>query len=43
MDVKNKNVSYRTTPQWAQYQRENFWRLNDGEVPPFNTGMHCLT
>ena len=32
----------RTTPQWALYQRENFWKSNDGEVPIFNTGKSCL-
>lgn len=37
-DPKNPNIKKRSTPQWALYQRENFWKLNDGEVPPFNTG-----
>jgi len=38
MDTKNPNVKSRTTPEFAQYQRENFWASNDGVVPPFNTG-----
>ncbi|KAG7099897.1 hypothetical protein E1B28_001698 [Marasmius oreades] len=37
MDPKAPNAKLRTTPQYAIYQRENFWRVNDGEVPPFNT------
>lgn len=37
MDTKNENSKIRNTPEWAQYQRENFWKVNDGEVPPFNT------
>lgn len=38
MDINNPNVKSRTTTEFAQYQRENFWKSNDGEVPPFNTG-----
>lgn len=38
MDANNPNIEKRTTPQWALYQRENFWKANDGQVPPFNTG-----
>jgi len=38
MDTKNTNSKTRSTPEYAQYQRENFWRSNDGEVVPFNTG-----
>ena len=38
-DPANPNIQKRSTPQWALYQRENFWKLNDGETPPFNTGM----
>jgi hypothetical protein len=37
-DPSNPNIQKRSTPQWALYQRENFWKANDGEVPPFNTG-----
>ena len=37
-DPKNPNIEERSTPQYALYQRENFWKSNDGEVPPFNTG-----
>lgn len=37
MDANNPNIEKRTTPQWALYQRENFWKANDGQVPPFNT------
>jgi len=36
-DPKNPNIEKRDTPQWALYQRENFWKPNTGEVPPFNT------
>ncbi|KAI9831430.1 MAG: hypothetical protein M1819_005029 [Sarea resinae] len=37
MDPKAPNTQQRTTPQYALYQRENFWRANDGEVAIFNT------
>lgn len=37
MDPKNPNLESRSTPQYALYQRENFWKSNEGEVPPFNT------
>ncbi|EON68868.1 lactate 2-monooxygenase [Coniosporium apollinis CBS 100218] len=37
MDTKNPNKKYRTTPEYAEYQRENFWASNEGKVPPFNT------
>ncbi|RMJ26037.1 L-lactate dehydrogenase [Aspergillus sp. HF37] len=36
-DPANPNIQKRSTPQWALYQRENFWKLNDGGLPPFNT------
>ncbi|KAE8340302.1 hypothetical protein BDV24DRAFT_134117 [Aspergillus arachidicola] len=36
-DQTNPNIQKRTTPQWALYQRENFWKLNEGQTPPFNT------
>ncbi|KAF7589142.1 hypothetical protein BBP40_004712 [Aspergillus hancockii] len=36
-DTTNPNIQKRTTPQWALYQRENFWKLNEGQTPPFNT------
>ncbi|KAI9761138.1 MAG: Cytosolic iron-sulfur protein assembly protein [Chaenotheca gracillima] len=36
-DPKNPNINQRSTPQWALYQRENFWKPNEGEVPIFNT------
>ena len=41
-DPKNPNIEKRSTPQWALYQRENFWKTNTGEVPPFNTGMNVF-
>ncbi|KAF2235120.1 FMN-linked oxidoreductase [Viridothelium virens] len=42
MDTKAPNKDHRTTPQYALYQRENFWKSNEGEVPPFSTGnMPC--
>lgn len=42
MDPVNPNQKARSTPQYALYQRENFWKSNEGEVPVFNTGMLCL-
>ncbi|KAB8067354.1 FMN-dependent dehydrogenase-domain-containing protein [Aspergillus leporis] len=36
-DPTNPNIQKRTTPQWALYQRENFWKLNEGKTPPFST------
>jgi isopentenyl diphosphate isomerase/L-lactate dehydrogenase-like FMN-dependent dehydrogenase len=38
MDPENPNLKSRSTPQYALYQRENFWKTNDGQVPLFNTG-----
>jgi hypothetical protein len=40
MDTDNPNKDHRTTPEYAEYQRDNFWASNDGKVPPFNTGNH---
>lgn len=37
MDAKNPNKDHRNTPEYAEYQRDNFWASNDGDVPPFNT------
>ncbi|CAK4034164.1 FMN-dependent alpha-hydroxy acid dehydrogenase [Lecanosticta acicola] len=37
MDTKSENKTYRTTPEFAEYQRENFWLSNDGKTPLFNT------
>lgn len=39
MDTKNENKNFRNTPEYAEYQRDNFWASNEGKVPPFNTGM----
>ncbi|KAE8157810.1 FMN-dependent dehydrogenase [Aspergillus tamarii] len=36
-DPTNPSIQKRTTPQWALYQRENFWKLNEGQTAPFNT------
>lgn len=33
----NPNISQRSTPQWALYQRELFWAPNEEKHPPFNT------
>lgn len=41
-DPTNPNIEKRTTPQWALYQRENFWKVNDGQTVPFNTGTHPI-
>jgi hypothetical protein len=38
-DPSNPNIESRSTPQWALYQREGFWKVNEGNWPPFNTGM----
>lgn len=38
MDTKNPNKQYRTTPEYAEYQRINFWKSNEGQTPPFDTG-----
>lgn len=40
MDPKNPNRDSRSSPQYGLYQRENFWKSNDGQVPPFNTGIY---
>ncbi|KAF3007674.1 hypothetical protein E8E13_009123 [Curvularia kusanoi] len=37
MDPKNENLKARKTPQYALYQRQNFWKSNEGENPLFNT------
>ena len=37
MDTKNENKQLRNTPEWAQYQRQNFWADNEGQASPFNT------
>ncbi|KAI0424379.1 FMN-dependent dehydrogenase [Xylaria sp. FL1042] len=41
-DSNNPNVSRRTTPQWALYQRELFWAPNEDKHPPFNTDPEKL-
>ena len=43
MDANNPNKDHRTTPEYAEYQRDNFWKSNEGEVPPFNTGNYKMT
>ncbi|EXL66763.1 lactate 2-monooxygenase [Fusarium oxysporum f. sp. conglutinans race 2 54008] len=35
-DPRPPHLKKRDTPSWGLYQRENFWKLNYGEVP-FNT------
>jgi len=42
MDPDSPNQKSRSTPEWAHYQAQNFWKLNDGEVPIFNTRECCL-
>lgn len=37
-DPTNPHIKERTTPQWGLYQRENFWKQNEGKAPLFNTG-----
>lgn len=36
-DPNSPHIKSRDTPSWGLYQRENFWKLNEGEVPQFNT------
>lgn len=36
-DPQNPNIGSRSTPQWGLYQRENFWKANEGEIPLFST------
>lgn len=43
MDPKNENSTVRQTPQYALYQRHNFWKSNEGENPLFNTGAPFLS
>jgi hypothetical protein len=38
MDKNNPNNEHRSTPEYAEYQADNFWASDDGKVPPFNTG-----
>jgi hypothetical protein len=44
MDKNNPNKEHRSTPEYAEYQADNFWASNDGKVPLFNTGtlLHVL-
>ncbi|GAB7364606.1 hypothetical protein MBLNU230_g5411t1 [Neophaeotheca triangularis] len=42
MDKNNENKRIRTTPEYAQYQRDNFWAKNEGKVAPFNTDPGAL-
>jgi len=42
-DPNSPHIKKRDTPQWSLYQRENFWKANDGEVPLFNTRKHSQT
>jgi hypothetical protein len=39
MEKNNPNKELRSTPEYAEYQADNFWASNEGKVPPFNTGM----
>ncbi|OJJ44731.1 hypothetical protein ASPZODRAFT_71347 [Penicilliopsis zonata CBS 506.65] len=41
-DPDNPSICQRSTPQWSLYQRENFWKANEGEAPPFNTDPEKL-
>ncbi|PSR85894.1 FMN-dependent dehydrogenase [Coniella lustricola] len=36
-DPKSPHIERRDGPSWGLYQRENFWKFNDGQVPLFNT------
>lgn len=37
MDAKFPHIKKRDTPKWGLYQRNLFWKYNEGEVPQFNT------
>lgn len=39
-DPNSPHIKKRDTPSWGLYQRENFWKANEGEVPVFNTRKH---
>ncbi|KAJ5915094.1 hypothetical protein N7454_011206 [Penicillium verhagenii] len=41
-DPTNPHIKDRTTPQWGLYQRENFWKANEGQTPLFNTDPRKL-
>ncbi|CRK24986.1 putative lactate 2-monooxygenase PB1A11.03 like protein [Verticillium longisporum] len=36
-DPNSPHIKHRDTPPWGLYQRENFWKPNEGQVPLFNT------
>lgn len=36
-DPNSPYIKTRDTPSWGLYQREQFWKANEGEVPIFNT------
>lgn len=36
-DPNSPHIKARNDPSWGLYQRDNFWKLNEGEVPLFNT------
>lgn len=36
-DPSSPHIKNRDTPQWSLYQRDSFWKVNDGNTPPFNT------
>ncbi|KAG6359330.1 hypothetical protein INS49_012851 [Diaporthe citri] len=36
-DPNSPHIKARNDPSWGLYQRDNFWKLNGGEVPLFNT------
>ncbi|KAF9693715.1 hypothetical protein EKO04_008554 [Ascochyta lentis] len=42
MDPNNANKDIRKTPQYAMYQRHNFWKSNEGETPFFDTDPGAL-
>ncbi|EFQ36713.1 FMN-dependent dehydrogenase [Colletotrichum graminicola M1.001] len=39
-DSNSPHIKNRDTPSWGLCQRENFWKLNDGQVPQFSTPNH---
>ncbi|KEY72265.1 hypothetical protein S7711_00264 [Stachybotrys chartarum IBT 7711] len=41
-DPRSPHAKARDTPSWGFYQRDNFWKLNDGQTPLFNTHPHEL-
>jgi hypothetical protein len=42
-DPYSPHIKKRDTPSWGLYQREQFWKANEGKVPLFNTRMFHIS